>query len=162
MNDFIYSRTEMEQILRGSTLGCLGVVRRGKPYVIPLNYAYVDGRILFHCALEGEKLDAIRSNPSVCFTVARQQGDIERHSENVCHPDSESVVCYGTARVVDDLAERTELLNEFNRSFRPEADPIPPDSVAQCGAVVIVVEEMTGRREQGREVTCWRYAFAGD
>ena len=90
---------------------------------------------------------------------AIQRGDIQRHSEDVCHPDSESVICYGTARVIDDLAERTGVLNEFNHSFRPDADPISTDSVAGCGAVEIVVDEMTGRRELGREVTCWRYRF---
>jgi nitroimidazol reductase NimA-like FMN-containing flavoprotein (pyridoxamine 5'-phosphate oxidase superfamily) len=159
MNEFTESREEMEQLLQDMTLGCLGLTGESGPYVVPLNYAYVDGRILFHCALEGQKLDAIRRNPAVCFTVARQRGDIQRHSEDVCHPDSESVICYGTARVIDDLDERTGVLNEFNHSFRPDADPISADSVARCGAVEIVVDEMTGRRELGREVTCWRYRY---
>lgn len=159
MNEFIESREEMEALLHEIPFGCLGLVQGGKPYVIPLNYAYVDGWLLFHCALEGQKLDAIASNPAVCFTVARQHGDVARHSKNVCHPDSESVVCYGTARVVEDLAERTEVLNAFNRSFRPDADPIPAERVANCAAVEIVLTEMTGRREQGQKVTCWRYRF---
>jgi hypothetical protein len=159
MNEFVESREEMEALLREIPYGCLGLVQDGKPYVIPLNYAYVDGRLLFHCALEGQKLDAIALNPAVCFTVARQRGVVERHSENVCHRDSESVVCYGSARVVEDLAERTEALNAFNRSFRPDAEPIPGDHVVNCAAVEIVVTEMTGRRERGREVTCWRYRF---
>ena len=149
----------MEQLLSEMTLGFLGLSQDGKPYVVPLNYAYGDGRILFHCALAGQKLDAIESNPAVCFTVARQRGNVERDSENVCHPDSESVVCYGTARVVGDLTERTDVLNAFNRTFRPDTRPMSAESVANCAAVEIVVTEMTGRREQGRAVTCWRYRF---
>jgi hypothetical protein len=63
--------------------------------------------------------------------------------------------------VVEDLEQRTEVLNEFNRSFRPAAPPIEAESVANCAGVEITVTEMTGRREKEREVTCWRYTFAG-
>ena len=70
--NFVESRREMEEILQDEVLGYLGVSDRGKPYVIPLNYSYVNGRIIFHCALEGKKLDCIWANPNVCFTVGRQ------------------------------------------------------------------------------------------
>ena len=73
--------------------------------------------------------------------------------------DSDSVVCYGTARVIDDLEERTAVLNAFNRRFRPDAEGIPAERVARCGAVEITVTEITGRRERNRERTCWRYSF---
>lgn len=159
MDDFVESREKMEQFLGEKSVGYLGVVYGGLPYVVPLDYSYAGGRILFHCAVEGHKLDAIRANPAVCFTVARQRGQVVRHSETVCHPDSQSVVCLGRARVVDDLAERAELLDAFNCSFRPDAEPISADSVAGCGAVEIVVEEMTGRREEARRLSCWHYRF---
>ena len=32
----------------------------GWPYAVPLSYAYRDGKLLFHCAVEGHKLDALR------------------------------------------------------------------------------------------------------
>ena len=72
---FINSRAEMEQILREEVLGYLGLAGESQPYVVPLNYAYTPGRILFHCALSGQKLETIRRNPRVCFTVGRQIGD---------------------------------------------------------------------------------------
>ncbi len=160
MDDFIESREEMETILKEINFGFLGLSVDGQPYVVPLNYAYIDGKILFHCALEGKKLDQIAANPSVCFSVARQPGGVERHGEgDPCHMDADSVVCYGTARVIDDLKERTAVLNALNRYFRPEAKGIAAERVARCGAVEITVTEMTGRRERNRERTCWRYSF---
>ena len=160
MRAFIESRAEMEAILQDMSFGFLGLALDGQPYVVPLNYAYIDGRILFHCAWEGKKLDYLTSNPAVCFTVARQPGTFRHHPEgDPCHMDCESVVCYGTARLVEDLGERAAVLNAFNRSFRPQADEIPTERVARCAAVEIVVEEMTGRRERDRELTCWRYRF---
>ena len=160
MIEFVESREEMEQVLHGVPLGCLGMAVDGQPYVVPINHAYVDGKLLFHCALEGLKLDHLAANPAVCYTVARQPGIVERHGEgDPCHADSDSVICYGTARVVADLEERTALLNAFNRSFHLDAADLSAERVAGCGAIEITVHEMTGRRERDGELTCWRFAW---
>lgn len=149
---------QMEAVLREEKWGCLGLSMDGRPYVVPVNYAYVDGDILFHCALEGQKLDYIRANPNVCFTVARQGGEVRDHAGgNPCHVDSDSVICYGTARIVDDPTERAELLNAFNRAFVPDAPDLSMEGVLGCGAVRISIDRMTGRRERERRRSLWRY-----
>lgn len=158
--EFITSRTEIEEILLEETIGYLGLSVAGKPYVVPLNYAYVEGKILFHCGLAGMKLDHIRENPQVCFTVGRQSGEVRRHAEaDPCHVDSDSVICYGRARIVEDLEERKAVLNAFNYFYRSDAEEISLDSAANCGAVEITITEMTGRRERERERTYWRFSF---
>jgi nitroimidazol reductase NimA-like FMN-containing flavoprotein (pyridoxamine 5'-phosphate oxidase superfamily) len=146
---------EMESILRREIWGCLGLCKDGQPYVVPLNYAYVDGKILFHCAPEGLKLDCIRANPQVCFVVARQEGTVADHGGTKCHIDCDSVICTGTARIVEDLEERAAVLNAFNRAFKPGAADLPMDRVRTCGAVEITVTKMTGRREQGHKRMLW-------
>jgi nitroimidazol reductase NimA-like FMN-containing flavoprotein (pyridoxamine 5'-phosphate oxidase superfamily) len=157
--ELIESREEIEQILRQEVLGFLGLSAGGELYVVPLNYTYVDGRISFHCALTGKKLDYIRANPDVCFTVARQSGQARRHAEgDSCHLDSDSVICYGRARIIESVQERQAALNEFNRSFNPDTEDITVESAAKCGAVVIDITEMTGRREREDTTTYWRYA----
>ena len=158
--ELIDSRKEMEEILLAETVGYLGLSVAGQSYVVPLNYAYLEGKILFHCALTGMKLDYIRQNPRVCFTVGRQSGEVRRHAEgDPCHVDSDSVICYGRARIVEDVEERKAVLNAFNYFYRPDAEEISLDSAEKCGAVEIVVSEMTGRRERERELTYWRYNF---
>ena len=148
---------EMEAILNEESWGCLGLCMDGKPYVVPINHAYVDGKILLHCALEGQKLDYIRANPQVCFTVARQSGKVrDHHGGTPCHPDSDSVICCGTARIVEDIEERADVLNAFNRGFKPDAGDLAIDRVRDCAAVEITVTEMTGRRERDTKRTLWR------
>ena len=156
---FIDSRDEMEQILREEEVGYLGLADEGQPYVVPLNYAYAAGKLLFHCALTGQKLDAIRRNPHVCFTVARQTGVVRDHTGAPCHVDSDSVICYGRARLLDDLTERAAALNTFNRRYRPEAPDLPRERVEQCMAVEITIAELTGRQERDRHRTYWRATF---
>lgn len=158
-DQFIDSREEMEQILREEVVGYLGLADEGQPYVVPLNYAYADGKIVFHCALSGQKLDYIRRNPEVCFAVGRQAGEMRDHSGAPCHVDSTSVLCFGTARLVEDIAEREAVLNRFNRRFRPEAADLAPERVKNCMAVEITVRRMTGRKEQGRKCTYWKAEF---
>ena len=129
-HEFIESREEMETFLREEELGYLGLTDQdGRPYVVPLNYSYHDGKVLFHCAREGRKLDCIRANPNVCFTVGRQAGALRRHAVGeVCHMDSDSV-------------------------------DIPAEQVEGCGVVEITISEMTGRRERERKRTLWQYRF---
>jgi len=157
---FIESRLEMEHILQEEVVGYLGLTAEGQPYVVPLNYVYAEGKILFHCALTGRKLDAIRANPHVCFTVGRQTGPVRDHAAGPpCHVDSDSVICFGRARILDELAEREQGLNGFNRRFRPDAADLSPDRVEKCLAVEITIVEMTGRRERDRHRTYWRWTF---
>ena len=170
--EFLETPEEMEKLLQEETTGYLGLCADGEPYVVPLNHAYVDGKILVHCATTGKKLDYIRANPQVCYTVGRQSGVVRRHAEGKpCHMDSDSVICYGTARIVEDLEERKAVLDAFYLHYRPDAKGLALESVAKCCAIEIQITEMTGRRERGpgthrvpgtleeQKRTYWRYSF---
>ena len=163
-HSWVEQREEMEAILTGNGLGFLGMVDGSTPYVIPLNYSYHEGgKIYFHCALIGKKLELIRKSPHVTLTVARQLRPVMRHEyRNPCHLDSESVVCSGTARILDDPTERRGKLNEFNHFFRPtgpKSEEITEEQARGCLVVEIQVREMTGRRELDRQRTYWRWRF---
>ena len=157
---FDESREEIESILREETLGYLGLSMDGMPYVVPLNYAYVEGKLLFHGALTGKKLDYLKANPRVCFTVGRQSGRVRRHPQGAtCHVDNDSVICYGTARIVEDVEERRQILDAFNRCLQPDAEEITLEAASKCCAVEIKVSEMTGRRQRVGGRTYWRHCF---
>ncbi|MGA2383890.1 MAG: pyridoxamine 5'-phosphate oxidase family protein [Bryobacteraceae bacterium] len=154
------SRREMETLLTEERVGYLGLSVGGQPYVVPLTYGYVAGKILFHGAPAGKKLDCIRSNPRVCFTVARQFGEVVRHPQGaVCHVNSDSVICYGRARIIDDIEERRRALSTFNRCLQRDAKELTTEEVAKCSAVEITVAEMTGRAERDSKCTSWRHEF---
>ncbi len=157
---FIESREEMEKMLREEDIGYLALSLDGKPYAVPLNYHYIDGKILFHCALKGKKLDYLKANSEVCFAVGRQPGQIRDHAGgNPCHVDSDSVICYGKAKILEDLNERKAALNAFNRRFKSDAEDVSDERALKCCAVEIRITEMTGRQERERKRTCWRYRF---
>lgn len=68
---------------------CLDILRRAKtatlalsgddgyPYSVPMNFVYEDGKIYFHGAKEGHKIDAIKNNPKVSMSIIDQEDVIE-------------------------------------------------------------------------------------
>jgi len=47
----------------------------GYPYAVPMNHAVADGALIFHAAVEGHRLQALRADPRACFTVT--EGPLE-------------------------------------------------------------------------------------
>jgi hypothetical protein len=87
----------------------------GQPYGVPLNYAYKDNCIYFHCALTGHKIDNIDNNPKVSFcTVGDTKVLPSEFSTNYV-----SVVVFGVASEVQGT-ERYNALVLLLEKFSPE------------------------------------------
>ena len=88
----------------------------GMPYVIPLSFGFsLEGGVLelyFHCAHVGKKLDCIRKNPNVAFSMC-VENRIEIHEDVYCKSGRfyASVVGQGKAEIVDDIAEKCRGLS---------------------------------------------------
>ncbi|MBR4348974.1 MAG: pyridoxamine 5'-phosphate oxidase family protein [Fibrobacter sp.] len=88
----------------------------GMPYVIPLSFGYsLEGSVLelyFHCAHVGKKLDCIRKNPNVAFSMC-VENRIEIHEDIYCKSGRfyASVVGQGKAEIVEDVAEKCHGLS---------------------------------------------------
>ena len=62
-NKTVMTRGEINRILGEEDTGCLCLSRGGEPYGVPVSYAFIKGRIVFHCALKGRKLDFLQTHP---------------------------------------------------------------------------------------------------
>lgn len=66
-------RATVDEILKRCTNGVLSLQGdNGYPYGVPISYAYTNGKIYFHCAKEGYKVDLMKADPHVAFTVVAQ------------------------------------------------------------------------------------------
>jgi len=155
---------ELESILDRHEVARVAFCDGEQPYLIPMNFARTerDGEniLYFHCALEGRKLDMIRANPRVCFEVSYQGAEPLPHGGDPCDTPFESVICWGTARIVEDLSERQAILDEFQMRFEKPGgprEPVPLARVEGCGAVEITVSRMTGRRGLGHRPEHWEW-----
>lgn len=146
-----------EKLISELTDGVLVMCRDNMPYAVPMNHTYRDGAIYLHCGFKGRKLDLIRQNPNVCFVGYRYLGSPLDQQKYVCHSTCESVIAYGTARVVDEAEERRRMLQIFVERFQPTRQ-VTDEDLARCGCIVIDVEYMTARREAiPRECTYWEW-----
>lgn len=90
-----------------------------KPYAIPVNYIYWNGKIYIHGMGSGKKNDVLAENPSVCFTVFEEFGTVADSVPCKCDTSYLSVVIFGKAVLVKDLDEKTQVLMQIMGKFMP-------------------------------------------
>ncbi|MGI9621208.1 MAG: pyridoxamine 5'-phosphate oxidase family protein [Acidimicrobiales bacterium] len=61
-------RQDCELMLSQMPIGRIGINFGGKPVVLPVNYVFVDGEILFR-TFTGQKFHAAKARQDVCFEV---------------------------------------------------------------------------------------------
>jgi len=107
----------IENVLNGVLYGNLGLCDNGKPYIVPMNYAWSGSKIWLHCAAEGRKLDIIRSNPKVCFQVSADTELIT--ADNPCGYGMfySSVIIWGTASIIEEHETKSMALGKLMRHF---------------------------------------------
>ena len=74
----------------------------GYPYAVPVSYVYAEGKIYFHTAVKGHKVDAIQRNAKVSFCVVEQ--DDVKPAEFTTY--FRSVIVFGKARILMDEGEK--------------------------------------------------------
>jgi len=144
---------EMKKILSEEDTATLCMANGDVPYAVPVSYAYIDEKIIFHCALKGKKLDFIKKNPHVCMVVDRHPDRMKpHHPEGKCKYRFESVICEGRARIIDSVEERYQYLLKFLKYFNvrlsvSDDKPLLPEAAEKCGVVIIEIIEMSGRKK---------------
>lgn len=143
---------ETEQILKSHTSGVLGVSGDdGYPYTVPLSYTYHEGRLFFHCAREGHKLDGIRRNEKVSFCIIDQDEVIP--AKFATH--YRSVIAFGRARILETDAERRaaleSLVEKYSPAFHAEGQAEIERDWERVVLVEMCIEHLTGKSARVQE-----------
>ncbi|OIK13289.1 pyridoxamine 5-phosphate oxidase [Bacillus sp. MUM 116] len=99
--------------------GFLGLADGKMPYVIPLNYVWMDGTIYFHGAAEGRKVHIIAENATACFTVSANQGTLTHPVPAKTDTAYMSVIVFGEAELVVDLDEAVRAMQKMLDKYVP-------------------------------------------
>ena len=85
----------------------------GSPYNVVVDVVYDQGKVYFHCASEGQKLDCIRHDPRICATgVAAAVGVPEESTTKYA-----SVIIDGKASILTDPARKEALIRKQSEQF---------------------------------------------
>ncbi len=135
-------------LLNKSPVGRMATISPdGTPYIVPVNFAFEGDRIYFHCALEGMKLDYIRSNPKVGFEADEL---LELYTTPgkpcSCGAHYRSVIARGKAAIVTDREKKLHALWLLVDKYVGRRDgEMPADIVDKTCVVEIVIDEISGK-----------------
>ena len=140
------SHEACEEILQRATSGVLAVSGDdGYPYAVPLSYVYRDGRLYFHCAVEGHKLDAIRHSDKASFCVIDQDEVVpERYTTHY-----RSVIAFGRVRILEGDEKRRSIEWLADRYAPGETERGRQEAESAWNRLCMLemrVEHMTGKQ----------------
>lgn len=142
--------SETKQLLRTERRGVLAVNGDdGYPYAIPVNYMYDEEqkKIYFHGARAGHKIDALKKNDKVCFTVYGN----EQLEEGDWAPYLQSAVVFGRCHLSEDNVLTEIKVRELARKYYPNEEEIQAEMEKSGKAVQlyeITIEHMSGKQIQ--------------
>ena len=106
---------EIQRILDTATVLHLGLVDGDEPYVIPMNYGYTmeEGKltIYLHSATRGRKLELIRKNPKVFFSLECDVAPFEGVLPCQYGTVYSSVMGRGVAELLEDATEKKAAMS---------------------------------------------------
>ena len=113
------SEEESVAILKKATAGTLALLGDNDyPYAVPLSYVYQEGRIYFHSALVGHKVDAIRKCDKASFCVI-EQDDVQPEKYTTFF---RSVIAFGRIHIIEDEHEKLETARMLGNRYNPNHD----------------------------------------
>ena len=138
-------RERCEEILKKNTSGVLAVLGdEGYPYAVPLSYDYCGGKLYFHSASTGHKLDAITKCDKVSFCVIDKDTVVPEKFTTFFR----SVIAFGRARIIEGEEEKRAALNKLAAKYSPNVpgrDEEVEGSLARVAIIELAIEHLSGK-----------------
>lgn len=119
------TQREIEQIINGAIVCHVSMVDTdGKPYVLPFNFGYKDGKLYIHCAPEGKKIDIWKNNPSVCVAFSTNYEMRIQNEKVACSYSMKyrSVLIHGKVVAINDFDDKINVLNIVMQKYSGKSD----------------------------------------
>jgi nitroimidazol reductase NimA-like FMN-containing flavoprotein (pyridoxamine 5'-phosphate oxidase superfamily) len=114
-----YDRESIYAILDEALICHVGFVESGQPYVIPINFARMDNRIVLHGAKASRLLKHIEAGHPVCVEVTLVDGLVLARSVFHHSVNYRSVVVFGTGYAIEGEQEKMAALEAVTEHILP-------------------------------------------
>jgi nitroimidazol reductase NimA-like FMN-containing flavoprotein (pyridoxamine 5'-phosphate oxidase superfamily) len=151
----IESAAELAELLGSGDICHLAMVDGGKPYVIPMNYGYVvggyqeggtaAGALYFHSAPEGRKIQVLRENPQVCFSIVADHQLIEGVKACSWSANYRSVIGTGNAVIITDPAGKNEGLKILMAQYSDRDYEFSDSDLERVVVIRVDIESLSGK-----------------
>ena len=115
----LLSDDESIGILQKATAGTLALLGdNGYPYAVPISYVYHEGKLYFHSALAGHKVDAIKKCDKASFCVI-DKDDVQPEKYTTFF---RSVIAFGRIHIIEDDKEKLAMARMLGNRYNPNND----------------------------------------
>lgn len=140
------SEEESIAILQKATAGTLALLGDNDyPYAVPISYVYHEGKLFFHSALAGHKVDAIRKCDKASFCVI-EQDDVQPERYTTFY---RSVIAFGRIRIIEGEQEKLQIARLLGNRYNPNQDEALKkeieSSLSRMLAIRFDIEHLTGK-----------------
>lgn len=136
-----------EKLLKEGSSGVLALYGDGGyPYAVPLSYVYDSGKIYFHSAKSGHKIDSVKRNGKASFCVICRDEIVPEEYTTYFR----SVIAFGTVRIIEDDTEKRDAIEKLavkyapNESEESRSDAIDREWAPLC-MLEMAVEHISGK-----------------
>ena len=145
----VIDENQIKHILDTAKVLNLGLAADNMPYVVPMNYGYClkEGRLVLylHSAVKGNKLDMIRENPNVYFSMDCDHKSFEGEKPCQYGLAYSSVMGRGKASIVEDVQEKMEAMTVLMKTQTGKDFSFNERLVSIVAVIRIDVEEYTAK-----------------
>ena len=117
---FIEDQEQIDEIINSCDVCHLGVIdTEGRPYVVPMNFGYLDGYIYLHGGNFGKLIDSLKKNPDACITFCTDTVLAYQNVEVACsyRVQGKSIVARGAIEFILDYDTKVDSLNALMSQF---------------------------------------------
>jgi hypothetical protein len=114
-------------------------------YGVPMSYAYKNGKLYYHAANNGHKIDAIKKHDRVSFTVIETDNVVQEEFTTYYR----SVIVFGKIRFASSPEEKLEALNLLVEKYSPgyieEGKKEIEGSIDRVQVLVLDIDHISGK-----------------
>ena len=144
-NKQLLSAADTVAVLNRCTNGILACHGdEGYPYAVPVSFVFSEGKIYFHSAKSGHKVDAILQNPKVSFAVVDEDTIVSAEYTSYFR----SAIAFGQARIVEGEERRAAFAALVEKYSGDQPTEAKQHEIARCDHALIIaidIEHLTGK-----------------
>lgn len=140
------SLEETVEIFERGTSGTLALLGdEDYPYAVPMSYVYSDGKIYFHSAVSGHKIDAIKKNEKASFCVI--DADDVKSEEYTTY--FRSAIAFGRIKIVEDDEMKRSAIQTLTEKYASTSEEGIQEEISRgyhrLVMIELAIEHMTGK-----------------
>lgn len=142
----ITDMAEIADVLKKGQVMNLALADNNIPFTVPVFYAYDGVAIYFHSAMAGTKIEMMKKNSLVCFSVSVDTGFVE--SDKACDFEAKhrTVIGLGNAVFVEEEAEKIKALDMIVALFTDKKFEYPKNNLAGTAVIRIDIDSIKGKK----------------